>query len=206
MPPKTRPNKAPSGKAGAVGALLASPRGQRRILAISLLIFVAGAIAATVRFFPGTANANKSVFSTVPAQIYQKPKTVKPDPTALRLARKFIETAVERRNIDASYTIVHPDIKGRLTRKQWDTGNIPVINYPANNAKTAEFMVVYSHPTEMLLNVDLVARPGSGVRPHLLFFIGLTRRGGAKTALARELLAAPLAAAGPDAVRARSLG
>ena len=53
----------------------------------------------------------------------------------------------------------------------------------------------------MLLEVDLVAKPGSGVRPHLLFFIGLKRTGRqAERALARELLGAALAAAGPDSV------
>jgi hypothetical protein len=185
MPPKTRPNKAPSGKvgsgkfgrqAGAFDAFFASPRNQRRLLIVSLVVFAAGAVAATVAFFPGTSNAFKSTFSTVPAKLYHQPKAVKPDPTALQLARKFIQTAVERRDLDASYNIVHPDIRGRLTRKEWDTGNIPVIDYPAENAKTASFLVDYSYPTQMLLEVDLVAKPGSGVRPHLLFFIGLKRK------------------------------
>lgn len=177
MPPKTRPNGAPSGKAGAVRAFLESPRGQRRLLIVSLVVFAAGAVAALVRFYPGTSNASPSVFSTVPAKLYHAPKKVKPDPVARQLARKFIETAVERQNLDASYDIVHPDIRGRLTRKQWDTGNIPVVGYPANNAKTADLVVDYSYPTQVLFDVDLVARRGSGVRPHLLFFIGLKRQG-----------------------------
>jgi hypothetical protein len=174
MPPKSKPATASNSP---LAKLLASPRAQRRFLIVSLLVFAAGIVAATVAFFPGTGNAYKSTFSTVPATLYHKPKTVKPDPGALALARKFIQTAVARQNIDASYDIVHPDIRGRLTRKQWDTGNIPVIDYPAANAKTAAFVPVYSYPTQMLLNVDLVAKAGSGVRPELLFFIGLERQG-----------------------------
>jgi hypothetical protein len=185
MPPKTRPNKAPSGKigakagtgTGALSAFLASPRNQRRVLIVSVAVFAAGVIAAAATYLHGTGNAFKSHASTVPATLYHKPKTVKPSSNALALAREFIQSAVARTNLDASYNIVHPDIKGRLTRKQWDTGNIPVIDYPAENAKTASFLVDYSYPTQMLLEVDLVAKPGSQVRPHLLFYIGLKRQG-----------------------------
>ena len=143
----------------------------------SLIVLVGCVVAAAIDFMPGTDNAFKSTFSTVPATLYRQPRSVKPAPAALALARKFIETAVERQNVDAAYDIVHPDIKGRLTRKEWDTGNIPVIGYPAGNAETSQFIVVYSYPTQMLLNVDLVAKVGSNVRPALLFFIGLRRKG-----------------------------
>ncbi len=176
MPPKTRPNDSAAARTG-LQRLLASPRAQRRLFLISLAVFAAGVIAAAVAFLPGTSNAFKSTFSTVPATLYHKQPTVKPAPAALALAREFIETAVARQNLDASYDIVHPDIRGRLTRKEWDTGNIPVIGYPAANATTAAFVPVYSYPTQMLLNVDLVAKVGSGVRPELLFFIGLRRQG-----------------------------
>ena len=159
-------------------ALLDSPRGQRRLLIVSVVVFAAGVIAAAVAFLPGTGNAYRGTASSQPAQLYHKPKTVKPDPAAMRAARTFIETAVERKNIDASYDIVHPDLKGTMTRRQWDTGNIPVVDYPANNAETAAFLTDYSYSTQMLLEIDLVAKPGSGVRPHLLFFIGLERKGG----------------------------
>jgi hypothetical protein len=67
-----------------------------------------------------------------------------------------------------------------MTRKQWDTGNIPVVGYPARNAATTQFVVDYSYQDEMLLEVDLVAKKGSPstVRPHLAFYLGLKKQDG----------------------------
>jgi hypothetical protein len=98
---------------------------------------------------------------------------------ALRVARQFIETAPLRRNLDQAYALVGPSLKGAMTRKQWNKGNIPVIDYPAGNAKTAAFVVDWSYRTQMMLEVDLVAKKGSGanIRPHLPFFVGLERKG-----------------------------
>ena len=156
-----------------------SPKGQRRLLIISGAVLLAGLIAflsATV--LRGTSNAFQSPISSTPAQLVKKEKTVPVDRKALQVAREFMRTAVLRKDLDKAYSIVNVDLQGRLTRKQWDTGNIPVIGYPANNVDSASFQVDFSYQTEMLLEVDLVAKPGSGVRPHLPFFLGLKRAGG----------------------------
>jgi hypothetical protein len=176
MPPKTLPNQ-PTPWRG----FFASPRNQRRFFVAAIVVFAAGVIAISLAYFRGTSDAFKTPISTTPAQLAKKDPPAKPTAAAFRVARKFIETAVMRRNIDASYDIVHPDMKGRMTRKQWDTGNIPVIDYPADNAKTTAFIVDYSYRTQMLLEADLVAKAGASVRPHLLFFLGLKRAGGSPT-------------------------
>jgi hypothetical protein len=119
-----------------------------------------------------------SPISNRAAQHIKQPVKAPPDPKVYRIARTFIETAVLRKNLDAAYPLVNPEIKGGLTKKQWETGNIPVIGYPAENTKSAAFTVVASYETQIMLIVDLVARPGSGVRPHLPFWIGLVRAHG----------------------------
>ena len=119
-----------------------------------------------------------SPISTLPAQHAKPLVRAKPDPKAYRVARKFMETAVLRKNLDTAYVLVNDEIKGGMTRKQWDTGNIAVDPYPADNADTAAFEVVWSYKTQLMLLVDLVARPGSGVRPHLPFWLGLVRAHG----------------------------
>ena len=164
---------------GIISGFFNSPRKQRRFFIVSLTVLLigAGVFLATV-VFKGTPNAFTDTLSNKPAQLYHPDKTVKLDPAARQLARQFIKTAVERRNLDAAYTIVHPDLKGTLTRKQWDTGNIPVVTYPARNADTAAFIVDYSFKTSALLEVDLVAKRGQDQRPHLLFYLGLKREGG----------------------------
>jgi hypothetical protein len=159
-----------------------SPRKQRRFLIVSasVLIIGAGVFLATV-VFRGTPNAFTDTLSNKPAQLYHPDKTVKLTKQETTLARQFIRTAVARRNLDAAYTIVHPDLKGGLTRKQWDTGNIPVVMYPARNAETAAFTVDYSFKTAALLEVDLIAKKGQDQRPELRFYIGLKRAGGKPT-------------------------
>jgi hypothetical protein len=164
---------------GILNGFLNSPRKQRRFTIVSaavLLIGVAAFISMVV--FKGTPNAFTDTISNKPATLYHPDKTVKLSVEEKRLAREFIRTAVERKNIDAAYAIVHPDLKGTLTRKQWDTGNIPVVSYAAENAETAAFTVDYSFKTSALLEVDLVARPGQDQRPELRFYIGLKRAGG----------------------------
>jgi hypothetical protein len=155
-----------------------SPKNQRRFLIGSIIVFVAGLAAfISLVVLRGTGNAFNSPISTVPAQIVKKEQKAPVSPVALATARKFIETAVLRKNVDSAWSIAHVDLKGRMTRKQWDTGNIPVVDYPAENAATAKFIVDYSYKTEMMAEIDLIAKPGSGVRPELDFYIGLKRAG-----------------------------
>lgn len=171
----------PTPQAAPSGRFFGSPRAQRRLLIWSGVIFIAGVIAfVSIVLMRGTSNAFVGTISNKPATLVKKEKKVPVSPAALKVARKFIETAVLRKDVDVSYNLVHPDLKGRMTRKQWDTGNIPVVDYPANNAKTAAFQVDFSYQTEMLLEVNLVARAGSNVRPNLDFFLGLKRAHGKK--------------------------
>jgi hypothetical protein len=154
---------------------LSSPRAQRRLIWISGGVFGIGLIVFLSVFVLRGSPGPTSPLSTLPAQTAPKQVKAPPDPKAFKVARTFIETAVLRKNLDAAYPIVNQEIKGGLTKKQWETGNIPVIGYPANNAKTAAFEVVWSYKTQLMTIVDLVARRGSHVRPHLPFFLGLVR-------------------------------
>lgn len=154
---------------------LSSPRNQRRLLWISGGVFGVGLIVfLSVFVFRGSPGV-QSPISTLPAQTTKKQVKAPPDPKAFKVARTFIETAVLRKNLDAAYPIVNQEIKGGLTKKQWETGNIPVIGYPADNSKTAAFTVLWSYKTQLMTIVDLVAKRGSHVRPHLPFFLGLVR-------------------------------
>jgi hypothetical protein len=152
-----------------------SPRAQRRLLWISGGIFGIGLIVFLSVFVLRGSPGPSSPISTLPAQTTPKQVKAPPDQKAFKVARTFIETAVLRKNLDAAYPIVNQEIKGGLTKKQWETGNIPVIGYPADNSKTAAFTVLWSYKTQLMTIVDLVAKPGSGVRPHLPFFLGLVR-------------------------------
>jgi hypothetical protein len=159
----------------ATGGILSSPRAQRRLLWISGGILGIGLIVfLTTVVFRGSSGIHSPI-STIKAKSAPKQIKAKPDPAAFKVGRKFIETAVLRKNLDAAYPLVNRDIKGGLTEKQWEHGDIPVIPYPAGNAKTAGFQVLWSYKTQLMLTVDLVARKGTSVRPHLPFYLGLVR-------------------------------
>jgi hypothetical protein len=167
---------------GISGALWGSPRRQRRLLWVSGAVLLAGlaAILATV-VFKGTGNAFPDKFSNKPAQVSPPEKRTPDSAAEIALSRRFIETAVARKDLDTAYSFVHPDLRGGLTRAQWDRGNIPVLYYQADNAKTVGFKVDYSYQSQALFEVNLHARPGTETRPSLLFFVGLKREGGKST-------------------------
>jgi len=159
---------------------LPSARLSRRIRFGLVLAGIAAGVAALFLLVPSHGTTNLPV-SSKPAQLAQTDIRAPRDPESIRIGREFIETAVLRKNLDWAYDHAHPYIKGLMTRAQWDRGEIPVIPFPAENAATAQFLVVYSYQTEVLFDIDLVSRPGSGVRPHLNFYIGLRRAGGKLT-------------------------
>jgi len=162
-----------------LGGFLNSPRAQRRLIVVSGLVLVAGIIAilaATV--FRGTGNAFPDKFSNQKAQLNHPEKTVPTSTAQISVMRKFITTAVARKNLKSAYWIVGPDLRGGLSLKQWLHGDIPVLFYHADNAKTVSFTTDYSYKTQALFEANLHAAPGTETRPSLLFYIGVKRRGG----------------------------
>lgn len=175
MPPSTRQS------AAAPAGFFSSPRNQRRLFIVSAGVLAIGVVAFVATFIlRGTGNASPDKFSNKNAQLASKDKKEPFSQTEEQIARKFVETAVLRKNVASSFDIVDVDLKGRMTRNDWAKGNLPVIPYPADNAKTAHFEVDYSYQKSALLEVELVAKPGSpsSVKPQLLFFLGLKREHG----------------------------
>jgi hypothetical protein len=162
--------------------MLNSPRKQRRLLIISSAVFAVGVVAfVSVFLLRGTSNAFPDTISNKPATLAHKEKTVPVTKAQIDLMRTFIKTAVARKRLGYAYTIVDPDLKGTMTRKQWETGNIPVIQYEAENVDTAQFIPIYHYETQALFNVDLIPVGHTQKRPVLLLFIGMKRAGGSKT-------------------------
>jgi hypothetical protein len=163
-----------------ISGILSSPRGQRRLIVFSGAVLVIGFIAFLSAFLLRGTSGIHSPLSTLPAQTHVKLVKAPPSKEALHVARKFLETAVLRKNLDAAYDLVGPALRGNMTRKQWAKGNIPVQPYPARNTATAAFTVDWSYRTQIMLEVDLVAKKGSGsnIRPHFPYFLGLERKGG----------------------------
>ena len=161
------------------GGILSSPRGQRRLMIISAGVLLIGFIAFLSAFLlRGTSGIHARLLDK-PAQKHVKLVKAPPPKAALKVARLFIETAPLRKNLDKIYPFIGPALKGGMTREEWTKGNIPVEPYPARNTKDTAFTVDWSYKTQIMLEVDLVARKGSGsnIRPHLPFFLMLERQG-----------------------------
>lgn len=161
------------------GGILSSPRGQRRLIIVSSGVFLIGLIAFLSAYLLRGTSGIHSPLLNKPAQTHVKLVKAPPPKSALKVARLFVETAPLRKNLDKIYPFIGPALKGDMTREQWIKGNIPVIDYPARNAKSTAFTVDWSYKTQIMLEVDLVAKKGSGsnIRPHLPFFLGLERQG-----------------------------
>jgi hypothetical protein len=172
------PTSSPSG-------FFSTPRSQRWLMWISGAVLVIGvAVFLGVFLSRGSSRPAPANISTLSSGPSSKTNSATSNPKvaasadALKVARTFLETAVLRKNLDAAYALVGPDLKGGMTRAQWRTGNISVVPYPAVNAKTATLRVKSSTKTELMLQVGpLVARKGSGVRP-AAFDLNVDRIGG----------------------------
>ena len=86
----------------------------------------------------------------------QVPASVKLDPQAREVARRFILTAVARKNLREAYTLVGPQIRQGQTLKEWMTGNIAVIPYDVDSIDYAPMKIDFSYPREVQLEIALL--------------------------------------------------
>ena len=153
-----------------------SPSTRRSITLLSGLILVAGVVAFTVAWIGDTGTSQETPLSNEPAQVFTPRKQVPLDKEARRVAGRFILTAVARENLGESYELAHPELRQGMTKREWLTGNIPVVYYPAKAIETATFKVDESYPGEAILEVALLPKESTGVKPQI-FFIGLKKSG-----------------------------
>jgi hypothetical protein len=158
---------------------LSSPRFQRKLFWIGGAVLVVGAAVLIVALaWTGpkpkpVAKGNGHV--TRPTE----DKTVKFDPAAKKIGERFIETAVARKNLAASWKLVAPDLKSSFTLKRWETGNIPVVPYPADTSRHAPVKIEYSYSNRVMLLILLEPKPGDRTKPQL-FHLGLHAYGAGK--------------------------
>jgi hypothetical protein len=76
--------------------------------------------------------------------------------------RSFILTAVDRQNVGTSWSISAPSLREGFTRKQWNSGDLPVVPYPAQDRGLGTGYVEYSYTDAVGMEVYLFPKPGSG--------------------------------------------
>jgi hypothetical protein len=112
---------------------------------------------------PGNANGpyvNNDAFYRQPKQV---PFRTASRHAVRRLLARFVSTAVARCHVADSWELAGPSLREGMNRKQWRTGNIPVVPYPAaKHGQGAWDLVNYSYRNRVGLEVMLFPRRGSG--------------------------------------------
>ncbi len=166
-----------------VQTLLGSRRFTRAVTWGSALIFVAGVVAFVVVYFGDSAPSYETPLTNKPAQTVAQDKTVPVSNEVRQTARTFLTTAVARNDLATAWKVAGPGLKAGMTYKEWMSGNIPVVPYPARavDLNAVPFKVDESYADNVLLEVALLPKAGSGEKPQV-FFIELNKYGKGKNA------------------------
>jgi hypothetical protein len=172
-----------------VAARFNSPRFQRYLLWIGVAVFVIGAAVLTFTLVGGSdgqqAKPDKGFHPKLPAKSVPLRNsdgvTVKTftqlDPTIRQDIKTFIATAVARKHLGDSWTVVAPSLRAGYTKKSWAKGDaLPVVPYPGVDPEHVEYFLDYASTKEILVEVGLAGKPGVSTRP-VTFQLGLVPAG-----------------------------
>lgn len=169
-----------SGGRGMSG-MLASPRRRRRLKWGAGLLAVVGAVGLAVVLMPD--NNGEQLPAARPGKptiVAPAPKHVRmgaPDQAAAKLAAtKFIYTAVLRQHIDQSWKLAAPELRVGFTRKAWDTGDIPVVPFPADQLESVRYHTDYTIKDHIGYQVSMLPHENSKALA-VLFSMELVKRG-----------------------------
>ncbi len=154
---------------------MAAPRTRRRLAWVLIGGAVCAAVVLLLLLGPNT-DPPEARTSNVPAQEPVRDVEAPLPNEARRVAVRFIQTAVARENLEEAWGLVGPNLRGGLTKKEWLTGNNPVVPYPIDKLEVAPYKIDESYETSALIEVALLPRKGSGVRAQV-FFLGLKKVG-----------------------------
>jgi hypothetical protein len=173
----------------AVQTVFNSPRFNRYLLWLGVVVLAAGALTLVLTLVGGSdtrqANPSPGFHAKLPTPEHPltnatgaRVRTFEQlDPQVRTTIHKFIETAVARRHLDASWTIVAPTLKQGYTRNQWmHAQGLPIVPYPDVDTKHINFYLDTASTDEILVEVGLSGLPGAKSRP-TTFQIGLSPAG-----------------------------
>jgi hypothetical protein len=168
---------------------LSSARFNRYLMWFSGLVLAAGVAFLLIKLVPGNDNTQKAPDPGFVAQLPAKnlPLTnakgaqVKSyeelDPEVRTTIRTFLATAVARRHLDQSWSVIAPSMKKGYTLQSWSHAKaLPIIPYPIEDVDTTQYYLDYASTKEILLEVGVSAPDAKKMRP-VAFQLGLVPRG-----------------------------
>ncbi|RDI75411.1 hypothetical protein Gocc_1209 [Gaiella occulta] len=158
-----------------------SYRARRRLVVLAAATAAAGALVLTATFFWNTAGTRET-FSGGPAQIFTAPAertlTAGERAALVSVAQRFVSTAVARDHPERAFDVVTATLRGGLSRKQWASGEIPVVPYPVDGAR---WKVQYANEEAVGLLVLLYPAGGAREQPTVFTMRVVPRRLGDAT-------------------------
>ncbi len=156
---------------------LSSARFNRFMLWFGVVVLAAGAFALIFKYAGGSDQTNANPSPGFHPKLPSKSTPLKNshgvtiktywqlDPGMRAAIRKFIGTAVMRKNLDAGWAATAPSLRSGLTHKQWMTGNLPVVPYPVDNLDKIQYYLDYASTKAILVEAGVSAKPSKGIRP-----------------------------------------
>jgi hypothetical protein len=168
---------------------LSSARFNRYLMWFSGLVLAAGVAFLLIKLVPGndttSAKPDTGFVPQLPAKSLPltnaKGATVKSyeelDPEVRTTIRTFLATAVARRHLDQSWSVIAPSMKKGYTLQSWSHAKaLPIIPYPIEDVDTTQYYLDYASTREILLEVGVSAPAAKNLRP-VAFQMGLVPRG-----------------------------
>lgn len=149
--------------------MLSSARMRRRLAWVAGFAALVGLVVVlAVVVFPSSKPSAAEKLTKQKADIVHLPKhhtfDRKEAPLVLTTAKQFVNTAVRRRHLAASWKLVSPSMKQGISKHEWMKGTEPFPPYPAYLPR-ARWNVSFSYPSEVGLRVALFPRWHSKVKP-----------------------------------------
>lgn len=139
-----------------------SPRARRRAFRLSLVAVGLVGVLFGLKALPSSPERAPEHFSNQPAQLLEKTKPVHLTRADRRqidsTLERFVQDAMGRADLTASYWLATPNLRSGMTLAQWQRGNIPVYPYTARPGSTEGWNLQYLEPGHAALEVFL--QPG----------------------------------------------
>jgi hypothetical protein len=158
---------------------LSSARFNRLMLWLGIVVLAAGAAVLVLKIAGGSdqtsVNPSPGFKAQLPSKIVPLKNaqgvTIKTywqlDPSMRATIRKFIGTAVMRRHIDESWSVVAPSMRQGWTLEQWthSNGTLPIVPYPVDDLDKVNYYLDYASTKAVLIEVGVGADPKKKLRP-----------------------------------------
>jgi hypothetical protein len=147
--------------------VLHSYRWRRRFAWLGVFAALALGVALVIVLLPGSP---KSLQSEPTGASSPQTTVAIPKPTQVTAAERlavdrtlgaFVKSAVTRTNPAAAWDLVTEEMKGGVSRKEWNSGSLPVAPFPAQVPKRLSWKVLSSYADDLTLDLLLQPRQGT---------------------------------------------